>query len=70
LGAELNTDLTQASGAIQIFGRIQNAAIVGQLVPSLISTDTNDSVQVRSGFTIPVGCTESDNRRPDRVCHE
>jgi hypothetical protein len=56
LGAELNTDLTQASGAIQVFGQIQNAAIVGQLVPSVISVDPSDRVRVRSGFTIPVEC--------------
>jgi hypothetical protein len=56
LGAELNTDLIQASGAIQGFGTIQNAAIVGQLVPSVISTDPNGNAQTRSGFTIPLVC--------------
>ena len=64
MGAELNTDMTQASGAIQVFGSIQNAAIVGQLVPSVISTDPNDSVQARSGFTIPQVCLVSDNSCP------
>jgi hypothetical protein len=59
LGAELNTDLVQASGAIQVFGTIQNAAIVGQSVPSAISTDPTGNVQIRSGFTIPVVCRGS-----------
>jgi len=65
LGAELNTDLTQASGAIQAFGRIQNAGIVGQLVPSVVSTELSDRVQVRSGFTIPVACMELNNSCPN-----
>ena len=62
LGAELNTDLIQASGAIQVFGTIQNSAVVGQVVPSVISTDPNDNgnVEVRSGFAIPV-CTPKGN---------
>lgn len=54
--AKLNTNFIQASGAIQVFGTIQNAAIVGQSVPSVISTDPNGNVQSRSGFTIPVVC--------------
>jgi hypothetical protein len=63
LGAELNIDLIQASGAILVFGTIQNSAIVGQVVPSVISTDPNDNgnVQVRSGFAIPVACTPQGN---------
>lgn len=67
LGAELNTDLTEGSGAVQAFGPTQNAAIVGQLVPSLISTDPDDNVQVRSGFTIPVVSKGSDNSYLDGV---
>ena len=55
-GAELNTNFTQASGAIQANGVIQNAAIVGQPVPSVISTDPNGNIQLHSGFTIPVAC--------------
>ena len=56
LGAELNPDLIEASGAIQASGTgmIQNAAVVGQLVPAVISTDPNDNIEVLSGFTIPV----------------
>lgn len=53
-GAELNPDLIQASGAIQISGTIQNAAVVGQLFPSVISTDLNDTLEVRSGFIVPI----------------
>jgi hypothetical protein len=64
LGADLNTDLIQASGAIQVSGRIQNAAILGQHFPSVISTDSNRNVQVRSGFTIPVVCPGSGTSCP------
>lgn len=62
LGAELNPDLIQASGAIQVSGAIQNVAVVGQLVPSVISTDPNNSVEVLSGFTVPISaaCPKSD----------
>ena len=55
---ELNTDLTQASGAFQSWGPIQHAAIVGQLVPLTTSEDSTGSVQVDSGFSIPVACRE------------
>jgi hypothetical protein len=58
-GAELNTDFTQASGAIQAPGTIQNGAIVGQPFPSVVSTDSSNNVQIRSGFTIPVVCAGS-----------
>lgn len=64
LGAELNTELIEASGAIQVSGTIQNAAIVGQLVPSAISTGANGNVQIRNGFTIPVVCTGPNNSCP------
>jgi hypothetical protein len=62
LGAELNPDLIQASGAIQASGTIQNAAFIGQLVPAVISTDANGNVEVLSGFSvpIPVACGDSD----------
>jgi hypothetical protein len=62
LGAELNPDLIQASGAIQVSGAIQNATVVGQLVPAAISTGPNDTVEVLSGFNvpIPVSCPKSD----------
>lgn len=53
LGAELNPDVTQASGSIQVFGSIQNAAVVGQFVPYVISTESSNAVQVQSGFAIP-----------------
>ncbi len=63
-GAELNTDLTEASGAVQLSGTIQNAAVVGQLVPSVTSTNFNGNVQTPSGFTSPVVCTGSTNSCP------
>src|ERR1700741_3588302 len=53
-GAELNTDLVQASGAVQGYGAIRNVAIIGQNVTSVISTDPGGNVQHRSGFTIPI----------------
>jgi hypothetical protein len=62
-GAELNIDLIQASGGVQVLGTIQNSAVIGQIVPSVVSTnsDDNGSVQSRSGFTIPVACTPRGN---------
>jgi hypothetical protein len=55
----LNTDLTQAGGAVQGSGTIQNSVIVGQLVPSVNSTDPSGNTQVRTGLSIPVPCTGS-----------
>ena len=62
LGAELNPDLIQASGAIQISGAIQNATVVGQPVHPVISRGPNGSVEVLSGFTLPVlvACPKAD----------
>jgi hypothetical protein len=59
LRAELNPDMVQASGALQTNGVIQNGVIIGQSVPSVTSTDSNGNIQVRSGFTPPIPCTES-----------
>jgi hypothetical protein len=56
LGAELNPDLVQASGASQGNALIQNAAVVGQSNAFVISADPNRDIQVRSGFAIPVAC--------------
>jgi hypothetical protein len=61
LDSELNPNVVQASGAIQMGGAIQNAAISGQLIPSLVSTDPNGNVQVRGGFTPPVACVGSNS---------
>jgi hypothetical protein len=61
LVGELNTNLVQASGGVQVFSVIQNSAVVGQLVPFVTSTDPNGNVQVRSGFSIPVACTPNGN---------
>ena len=54
----LNTDLVQASGGTQLAGGIQSGAVVGQPVPFISSADSNNNVQSRSGFSIPV-CTAS-----------
>jgi hypothetical protein len=59
IDAELNPDLVQASGGEQTFGAIQNSVIVGQFFPSVISTDPNGDIQVRSGFTPPLACSNS-----------
>lgn len=60
LEGELNTNLVQASGGVQVFSVIQNSAVVGQPVPFMTSTDSSGNVQARSGFSIPV-CTTSGN---------
>ena len=62
--AELNTDVILASGAAQGSGTIQNAAVVGQVVPFVMSTDPEGDVQVSSGFPIPVVCKGSDATCP------
>jgi hypothetical protein len=59
IDAALNSELVQASGAIQVYGTIQNAAIVGQPVPSVISADPNGDIRVRSSFTPPLPCAGS-----------
>ncbi len=64
VGADLNPNLIQASGTIQVSNGIQNAGVMGQLVPSVTSTDSGNHVQVRSGFTIPVDCTASGSNCP------
>ena len=60
----LNVDLTEASGAIATSGPIQNAAIVGENLSAVTSTDPTGKTQARSGFPIPVPCA-----RTDPSCH-
>lgn len=62
--ADLNPDVTLASGATQASGRIHNAAVAGQAFPFVRSTDPGGDVQASSGFTIPVVCTGSDATCP------
>jgi hypothetical protein len=59
LDSAINPNLVQASGANQTNGVIQNGAIVGQGIPSIISIDSGGNIQVRSGFTPPVACSGS-----------
>lgn len=58
LVGELNTNLVQASGGVQVSGATQNSAVVGQPVAFMTSTDPSGNVRVSSGFSIPV-CTAS-----------
>jgi hypothetical protein len=62
--AELNPDVTMASGANQASGTIQNAAIAGQVVPFMMSRDAEGDVQMSSGFPIPVVCKGCDATGP------
>jgi len=55
-----NTDLAQASGALQISGPIQNAVIIGGAVPAVKSIDPTGKTQVQSGFPVPLPCKASD----------
>ena len=55
----LNSDLTQASGALQVSTTFQNNAIVGEIVPAVKSVDPSGNRQLQSGFPIPVPCTGS-----------
>ena len=54
-----STDMTQASGAIQTSGSIENAAIAGERLGIVVSTDPTGNAQSRSGFPVPVPCTGS-----------
>jgi hypothetical protein len=54
-----STDLTQASGVIQTSGSIENAAIAGERLETVVSTDPSGNTQSRSGFPVPVPCTGS-----------
>ena len=54
-----STDMTQASGVIQISGSIENAAIAGEGLGTVVSTDPTGNTQSRSGFPVPVPCTGS-----------
>jgi hypothetical protein len=56
--AILNYNLVQGSGASQSNGSIQNGAVIGQPVPSVISSDPNGNVQTGSGFVPPIPCTD------------
>jgi hypothetical protein len=57
--SELNFDIVQASGASQASGSTTNGAVIGQLVPWMISADPADNIQVGIGFTPPVPCSSS-----------
>lgn len=56
----LNLDLIQAAGAIETSSTTQNAAIVGENISGVTSTDPTGKTQLRSGFPIPVPCTQAD----------
>ena len=60
----LNLDLIQAAGAIETSSTTQNAAIVGENISGVTSTDPTGKTQLRSGFPIPVPCI-----RADPNCH-
>lgn len=53
LDAVITPDQVQASGATQSAGAIQNGAVAGQGIPSLVSTDAGGNTQVLSGFALP-----------------
>ena len=57
----LSSDLTQASGALQVSTTFQNNAVVGEIVPAVKSVDPSGTTQVLSGFSIPVPCTGSNS---------
>jgi hypothetical protein len=55
----INPAVTQATGAVQTSGGVQNAGIARQEVPWTSSVDSSGHVQVESGFVIPVLCAGS-----------
>ena len=56
---QLNLDLTIASGINQSSGTIQNTGIAGQNVPWVVWSALDNSVQIKTGFTIPVPCAST-----------
>ena len=62
--AQDNPTLTQASGAVQLFGVVQNAGIAGGYVPFVTSADPRGNVRIRSGFAIPLACQSAPNGCP------
>lgn len=52
-----SVDATQASGVIQTASHIENAAIAGERLGSVVSTDPGGNTQSTSGFSVPVPCT-------------
>jgi hypothetical protein len=55
----ISPGLVQASGANQVSGAIQNAAVTGQGISSVFSEDPGGNIRVRSGFTPPMICPPS-----------
>ena len=53
LDSVISPGQVQAAGANQSAGAIQNGAVAGQGVPSVLSTDSGGNTQVLSGFTLP-----------------
>jgi hypothetical protein len=60
LDAVISPGQVQATGANQAAGTIQNGAVAGQGIPSVLSTDSGGNTQVLSGFLIPTQCSGSD----------
>ncbi len=56
LDSVVSQDSVQASGANQVNGLIQNGVVVNQGIASVLSTDDDNNIQVRSGFPIPLAC--------------
>ena len=52
-----SVDATQASGVIQTASHVENAAIAGQRIGSVVSSDPSGNTQLTSGFSVPVPCT-------------
>ncbi|MFZ0036406.1 MAG: hypothetical protein WAK91_03225 [Candidatus Acidiferrales bacterium] len=59
LDSVISQDSVQASGASQVNGLIQNGAVVSQGIASILSTDDDNNIRVRSGFPIPLACAGS-----------
>jgi hypothetical protein len=59
--AAISTGLVQDPGGSEVSGTTQNAGIVGQPIPSVVSTDGSGNIHVVHGFAIPGTCSESDS---------
>jgi hypothetical protein len=59
LDSVISPELVQGSGANQTAEAIQNGAVVGQGIPSVLAVDSSGQIEALSSFTVPAACAGS-----------